>query len=366
MSERSEHNGIYLKFHQRLGEFELDIECEIPDRGITALFGPSGSGKTTVLRAIAGLEHFKGELRFRDEWWQRRLRFVPVHKRPIGYVFQEASLFPHLSVRDNLEFGLKRIKKTQQQLEFKQVGEWLGLEPLLERMPQTLSGGERQRVAIGRALLTSPELLLMDEPLSALDQKSKHEILPYLERLHDHLPIPVIYVSHSLSEVGRLADQLIWLKQGRIQEQGSAQSIMGQLAFAQEHGEEASAILETVVAGHDKKYHLTALDCRFGRLWVKPVRKKMWEKMRVRIPARDVSLSLKEGGQSSILNIWSARVEQITPAEEGQVLVRLGSSDKGEKQVLLARITAKSCDTLSLAPGVEVFARIKSVGVLEQ
>ncbi|MCW8918141.1 MAG: molybdenum ABC transporter ATP-binding protein [Gammaproteobacteria bacterium] len=349
-----------------LGDFSLDVALDLPGRGVTALFGHSGSGKTTILRAIAGLQPFDGTLVVDGEPWQQGRRVLPVHRRPLGYVFQEASLFPHLSVRENLLFGHNRIAKKARRLTLQQVTEWLGLEPLLQRGPQGLSGGERQRVAIGRALLTSPRLLLMDEPLSALDEQSKREILPYLERLHDdYLPIPVLYVSHSLSEVARLADQMVWLKGGRVVDSGPVQAMLTKMELALCHGEEAAAVLDTVVAGHDEKYHLTALDCRFGRLWVRSLPRRLGEGVRVRIPARDVSLSLEEETQSSILNIWRAEVVEIAAAEPGQVLVKLCCPGRMGEQPLLARITSKSHDRLGLHVGLQLYARIKSVGLLE-
>ena len=231
--------------------------------------------------------------------------------------------------------------------------------------PAQMSGGERQRVAIGRALLTSPSLLLMDEPLSALDEQSKREIMPYLERLHDYLPIPVLYVSHSLTEVARLADHMVWLKEGRVVDSGSVQEMLTKMDLALSHGDEAAAVLDTVVAGHDEKYYLTALDCRFGRLWVKAMERRLGESVRVRIPARDVSLSLEEETQSSILNIWRAEVVDIAVADPGQVLIKLCCPERKGSQPLLARITIKSHDRLGLHIGSQVYARIKSVGLLE-
>lgn len=357
--------GIQAEIKSHLGDFTLDIELDLPGRGITALFGHSGSGKTSVLRAIAGLAPFKGYLTVGGEQWQREGNVLPVHRRSLGYVFQEASLFPHLSVQENLLFGFNRIPKKARQLSLAQVVEWLGLEPLLQRRPHHLSGGERQRVAIGRALLSSPSLLLMDEPLSALDEQSKHEIMPYLERLHDFLPIPVLYVSHSLTEVARLADHMVWLKAGRVHDSGRVQEMLTRMELALSHGDEAAAVLDTVVAGHDEKYHLTALDCRFGRLWVRALDKRLGESVRVRIPARDVSLSLEEETQSSILNIWRAEVVDIAAADPGQVLVKLCCPERLGSQPLLARITCKSHDRLGLRIGSQLFARIKSVGLLE-
>lgn len=358
-------SSLQAEIRTTLGEFQLDVSLTIPATGITALFGHSGCGKTTILRAIAGLAPFTGQLLVGDEVWQQGRRFLPVHKRPLGYVFQEANLFPHLSVKENLLFGYRRISAKSRQLKTSQVIEWLGLDSLLQRRPHNLSGGERQRVAIGRALLTSPRVLLMDEPLSALDETSKREIFPYLERLHDYLPIPVIYVSHSLTEVARLADHMVWLKEGHVVDNGPIQSMLSKMELALSHGDEAAAVLDTVVAGHDEKYHLTALDCRFGRLWVRMLERRLGEHVRVRIPARDVSLSLEEETKSSILNIWHAEVVDIAIADPGQVLVKLCCPERRGDQPLLARITVKSHDRLELRIGSQLYARIKSVGLLE-
>jgi molybdate transport system ATP-binding protein len=246
-----------------------------------------------------------------------------------------------------------------------QVVEWLGIGYLLERQPLRLSGGERQRVAIARALLTSPELLLMDEPLSALDERSKREILPYLERLRDELAIPILYVSHSLKEVARLADHMVWMQGGKAIDSGPLQQVLTNMELAISHEEEAAAVMETVVAEHDEHYHLTALDSRFGRLWVKPLKRAVGERVRVSIPARDVSLSLEKEEKSSILNIWEAVVIAIADAEPGQVMVKLCCPENAGNQPLLARITTRSREHLHLVEGSHVFARIKSVGLLE-
>lgn len=357
--------SIEARFQKRLGNFELDVDLRIPSKGVTALFGHSGSGKTTLLRCLAGLERFDGHLFVDKECWQGERYFMPVHKRPLGYVFQEASLFPHLSVEQNLGFGLKRIPASRQQLQMDQVVNWLGINYLLKRRPQFLSGGERQRVAIARALLTSPRLLLMDEPLSALDERSKQDILPYLERLHDELAIPVIYVSHSMKEVARLADHMVWLEQGKVCDSGSTQQVLTNLKLAISHEEAAAAVLDSVVVAHDEHYHLTQLQNAFGTLWVKPMNKQPGETVRVNVPARDVSLSLEKEEHSSILNIWEAQVIEIGDAEPGQVMIKLCCPQNAGKQPLLARITQKSRDKLALEIGSRVYARIKSVGLLE-
>ena len=356
---------IHAQFTTILEQFTLDVDIRLPGYGVTALFGHSGSGKTTLLRCIAGLRRAEGRLSVNGESWQDEGVFRPVHKRPIGYVFQEASLFPHLSVEKNQNFGLKRVPRKERQLRFDQVVDWLGLERLLARRSQRLSGGERQRVAIARALLTSPRLLLMDEPLSALDELSKHDILPYLERLHDELAIPVLYVSHSLKEVARLADHMVWLGNGRVRDSGPLQQVLTGMDLAISHGEEASAVLDTTVIEHDDVYHLTTLHSRFGPLRVHRILREIGDEVRVSIPARDISLSLEREEKSSILNIWDALVIDIVDAEPGQVMVKMCCPENAGGEPLLARITRLSMERLALARGSHVYARIKSVGLLE-
>ena len=352
-------HGIRADFKLQLERFALDVSFSAPNQGVTALFGPSGSGKTTLLRCIAGLERAAGSLHINGEVWQDKARFVPVHKRPLGYVFQEASLFPHLSVRANLEYGLKRIPPSERRVPLEQVTEWLGLERLIERGdPAKLSGGERQRVAIGRALLTSPRLLLMDEPLSALDTGSKQEILPYLERLHRELNIPVLYVSHALEEVTRLADHLVLLEQGRVIASGALNETLARLDLPTAHLDDAGAVIEAAVALHDEKYHLTRLDFPGGQLWVGKVDRPFGSMVRARVLARDVSIATQVPQGTSINNILKARIEEIRDEGPDKVIVRM---TVGEKNMLLSRITRRSRDHLGLVVGMEVFAQAKSV-----
>ncbi len=343
--------------------FTLHAELQVFAHGVIALFGPSGSGKTTLLRCIAGLEPTaNGMLQVKDEMWQSGDRFMPVHRRPLGYVFQEASLFPHLSVRQNLEYGLKRIPPEQRRVQLEQAVEWLGLGKLIGRdSPAGLSGGERQRVAIARALLTSPRLLLMDEPLSALDAASKREILPYLERLHGELDIPVIYVSHSLDEVARLADQLVLMEQGRVVASGALNEVLGRLDLPTAHLDDAGAVIEAGVAAHDEEYHLTRLDFSGGSLWVSKVERAIGSVVRARVLARDVSIATAMPHGSSISNILEARIDEIR--DEGPDRVNLRMS-VGSGKLLLSRITRRSRDQLGLARGMEVFAQVKSVALI--
>jgi molybdate transport system ATP-binding protein len=277
-------------------------------------------------------------------------------------VFQEASLFPHLSVRANLEYGYKRIAPTERKVPLGQVVEWLGLNRLIERAdPAKLSGGERQRVAIGRALLTSPRILLMDEPLSALDTASKQEILPYLERLHRELQIPVLYVSHALDEVARLADHLVLLEKGRILASGALGEMFARLDLPTAHFDDAGAVIEAAVAQHDEVYHLTRLDFSGGHLWVGKVDQPFGTRVRARVLARDVSISMQAPEGTSISNILNARIEEIRDEGPDKVMVRM---KVGESQMLLSRITRRSRDQLGLAAGMYVCAQVKSVALM--
>jgi molybdate transport system ATP-binding protein len=352
---------IEARFHVDRGGFSLDVDLCVPAHGVTALFGPSGCGKTTLLRAIAGLEHHRnGFLKVGDMTWQAAERFVPPHRRPLGYVFQEASLFAHLSVRRNLEYGVKRVPIEQRKVALAQAIELLGIGPLLERKPDRLSGGERQRVAIARALAVSPRLLLMDEPLAGLDVNRKQEILPYLESVHNQLDIPVIYVSHSPDEVARLADHLVLLEAGRVVGAGRIHEMLTRLDSPLAHGSDAETLIEAAVAGHDDTYHLTHLDFAGGRFTV--IRKPLpvGSEVRLRVAARDVSLTLEHQSGTSILNIFPATVDELIAEGEAQVTVRLMVGGVP----ILARITRKSASLLDLKPGKSVYAQAKSVALL--
>ncbi|MBW8900864.1 MAG: molybdenum ABC transporter ATP-binding protein, partial [Massilia sp.] len=262
--------GLRARLRLDRGAFRLDVDLDLPQRGISALFGHSGSGKTTILRAIAGLERAPGgHVALGGEVWQDDARglFVPVHRRALGYVFQEASLFPHLSVRANLEFGRKRVPAHERRFTLEPVTELLGIERLLERRPDGLSGGERQRVAIARALLASPRLLLMDEPLAALDLRRKLEILPYLERMHAELAIPIVYVSHAPDEVARLADHLVLLDDGKAVASGPLTETLARVDLPPSFADDAGVVLDTRLAGHEEDA-LSRLEFDGGALFV--------------------------------------------------------------------------------------------------
>jgi molybdate transport system ATP-binding protein len=341
--------------------FDLNIEFVTPAHGVTAIFGPSGCGKTTLLRAIAGLEQCRdGYLKVGQQIWQDNQLSLPPHRRPLGYVFQEPSLLPHLSVRRNLEYGFKRVTGPERRVAFDQTVTLLELDAMLERRPSTLSGGERQRVAIARALLTSPQLLLMDEPLAALDIQSKADILPFLDRLHEELNIPVLYVSHSPDDVARVADRMIVLEAGSVRASGTVGDIFTRLDLPLAQGDEAEAIIEATVSGHDTEHHLTLLEFPGGQFTITRHVEPLGKQVRLRVLAKDVSLTLKRQSDTSILNIFPATIDQVTGAGPAQLMVRLNAGGVP----ILARITRKSAANLAIEPGKQVFAQVKSIALL--
>lgn len=352
---------IRARFKAPLGSFFLDVDLQCPSSGITSLFGPSGCGKTSVLRAIAGLDRHEGAyVRIGDSVWQDGPFFMPTHRRPLGYVFQESSLFDHLDVRRNLEYGIKRAGGNHQRIALDNAVELLEIGSLLDRKPEKLSGGERQRVAIARALALSPQLLLMDEPLAAVDVERKQEIIPYIESLHRELQIPVIHVSHLPEEVARLADHLVLLDSGKVKAAGDVHELFTRLDLPLARGTEASAIIEAVVAAHDRDYGLSFLDFGVGCIAMAGVDLPIGTSVRLRLAARDVSLTLERQSGTSILNIFPAVVDDISTENEAQVTVRLNT----EKISILASITRKSAEELDLQPGKSVYAQIKSVALL--
>ncbi len=344
-----------------VGDFALDVALDAPMRGITALFGASGSGKTTVLRCVAGLQRLPGRLTVGDAVWQDERQFRAPHARAIGYVFQESSLFPHLSVRRNLDYGARRAVGggPPSGLAFDEVVDLLGLAGLLERAPAALSGGERQRVAVGRALLSRPELLLMDEPLSALDQGARDEILSYFETLHDTLAIPVLYVSHDLAEVARLADRMVVLAAGRKVADGTMEAVLERLDLQPATGRfEAGVVLTARVADQDADFHLTRLDHHGQTMTIPAVDLPIGAEIRVRIRARDVALATRRPEDTSIRNILAGTVVEIRAEPEtafAETLIDIGGGR------LRARVTRESVAALNLAPGVAVHALVKSI-----
>jgi molybdate transport system ATP-binding protein len=353
--------SIVARFRIDRGEFLLDVDVTLPERGVTAVFGPSGCGKTTLLRAIAGLEKAPGGyLKVGDAVWQGPGTFLAPHQRPVGYVFQEPSLFAHLDVRSNLEFGLRRLGAARRKVSLEHAIELLGIGHLLARRPDQLSGGEQQRVAMARALAVSPSLLLLDEPLAALDEQRKAEVLPYLESLHRELDIPVLYVSHARQEVARLADHLMLMADGRIQASGGVRDLFSRLDLDLAHASDAETIIDAVVAERDDVYGLTWMDFPGGRFAVAGRQLPMGRAVRLHVLARDVSLTLERPSRTSILNIFPATVEELGNEAGAQMTVRL----KLGSVPLLSRITRKSAVELDLRPGSAVFVQVKSVALL--
>jgi len=353
-------SGIEAAFAGRMGNFSLEVAFEAPLQGITALFGPSGCGKTTLLRAIAGLNrHLPGRLSVGGALWQDSARgvFLKPHGRAIGYVFQGESLFPHLSVRQNLLFGARRAGEGRLKLD--DVVALLGIGHLLDRDPRALSGGERQRVAIGRALLSQPQLLLMDEPLSALDEIAKGDILPYLEGLHRALSVPILYVSHDISEVARLADRMIVMADGRKVTEGSIQAVMERLDLQPMTGRfDAGVVIHARVARHDHGYALTHLEYDGQSLTIPLVEAPVGQTVRLSIRARDVSLATRKPEGISVRNILSGTIVDIR--EEAGTAYAETLIDVGGTRIR-SRITRASVADLGLRPGVPVYALVKSI-----
>lgn len=357
---------IEARLHLPRGGFTLDLALNLPAKGVTALFGPSGCGKTTVLRALAGLERANGHVALGGTVWQDDAQrvFVPTHQRAIGYVIQEAALFPHLNVQDNLAYGMKRIAQAERRIALGQVLELLGISHLLQRRPDTLSGGERQRVAIARALATSPALLLMDEPLAALDAQRKAEVLPYLDRLHEELGIPVVYVTHAIDEVARLADHLVLMDAGRVLAHGPLPDMLARLDLPLALGDDAGVVLDAVIGERDTQWQLARLDVdgQACHLWSRDQGLPVGRHVRLRVLARDVSLTRTPQTGTSIGNQLRGTVEAIADDEHpalALVRVRVGSVP------VVARLTRRSAHALELAVGMPVWTQVKTVALME-
>lgn len=355
--------SLELSLHHGWPNFQLQVDLSLHDQGVTVLFGPSGCGKTSILRTIAGLERFKGvTVRFNGMAWQEKKHFVPPHKRAIGYVFQEARLFDHLSVRDNLLYGQKR-SHAQGKTDSQEIIALLGLEELLERSSLHLSGGEKQRVAIGRALLSEPDILLMDEPLSALDEGNKQAILPYLEQLAQQLSVPIVYVTHDRREVERLADQVILLDQGRVTAQGTVQDVFNDAKSPFAQTAQVRSLWQVPIGAHDDADDLTALDLGQGHcLWVPRLAKPVGASVRVALAAKDVSLSMQYPEGSSLLNILPARVISLDDGVHSSVRVQARLQTG---QPIFALITKRSRRQLGLQVGDDLYIQIKTVSFVE-
>ncbi len=346
--------------------FELAADLVLPSRGVTVLFGPSGCGKTSVLRVIAGLEAgAHGRVALDGEVWQDDAGriFMPPHRRPIGMVFQEPRLFPHLSVRANIEYGLRRLPAAQRRIRPDDVAALLGIEALMARRPASLSGGEAQRVAMARALCTSPKLLLMDEPLAALDEARKDEVLPYLERLKRELGMPIVYVTHSPRERARLADHLVLLDAGRVLQSGTIEALSAMPRGPMAAQDDAAVVLDAQVMAHHAAAQITQLAIDGGILWSTQPALVPGRTVRMQIHARDVSIALQPPPHTSIVNQLGARIVSCDDDGPGRCLLVL---QVGERTRLLARLTRKSVLELKLAPGLAVTAMVKGVAVLDR
>jgi molybdate transport system ATP-binding protein len=351
--------AIKLKYKS----FSLDLDLSLPLKGITVLFGPSGSGKTSLLRCLAGLEQARGLIRLGDECWldSGRNVFKPTWQREIGYVFQEASLFEHINVHDNLMFGLKRARRSGQSYSLQDSVKLLGIGHLLEREVQHLSGGERQRVAIARALATQPKLLLLDEPLASLDVLRRREVLPWLEGLHDALKMPVVYVTHAVDELARLADHLVLLDQGEVSASGPIDVVSRSQAMALAIGEDAGIVSHAVVLHRDEANHMVQLQFGSGSVWVRDQGLAIGRRVRIRILARDISLTKTVQEDTTIQNHLRGTIESIEAFQHpAQAVVRV----RCEQEVLLAHVTYRSLKRLALGPGSPVWCQVKSVALI--
>lgn len=365
----AESASIAAEIRCTLGSFSLDVAFTVPLVGCTVLFGPSGCGKTTILRCVAGLQRSSGRLRVGGEMWQDDsvALFREPHDRPVGYVFQEASLFPHLSVRENLLFGARRAAKrgTPEALRFDEVVELIGIGALLRRAPASLSGGERQRVAMGRALLSQPRLLLLDEPLSGLDGATKEEILPYLEALHERLSIPMFYVTHDMAEADRLADMLVLLERGRVLAAGPLAELEARADLPLMQAPQATVTLQGCVTSIDTEFALTHLSVDGGALIVPGHHGPLGSRRRLRIGAADVSFTRVRPTETTVLNCLPARIVAVEPriGDDARVHVVAALGEEGKGARIVGRVTRKSREALGLAPGMPVFAQIKSVAL---
>lgn len=361
VSGRDLMDDIVLRCHLRRPGFTLDVKLGLPGSGVTALFGPSGSGKTTLLRVIAGLQRTaEGLLTFKGECWQGPGVWVPPHRRRLGYVFQEASLFSHLTVLGNLRYGLTR-SPAKDIAALGHAIELLGIGHLLDRGPEGLSGGERQRVAIARALAASPRILLMDEPLAALDLKRKLEILPYLKRLHDELDIPILYVTHSPDEVARLADHIVVMDDGRVIANGPLRETLARLDLPVRLGEDLGVVFDATVGEIDSTWHMARLDFKGGALWTPDRGGLTGAKVRVRVLASDVSLAQMQPQHSGIENVLRGRIDAIaTDDHPGLSLVRVSVGETA----FVARLTRRAVYDLAVDVGQEVWLQVKSVALM--
>ena len=353
---------LSVNFNKALGSFRLKTQFEVEEGSITAIFGKSGAGKTSTINAIAGLTRPDvGVIQIGNTTlFDQNLRInLPIYKRQIGYVFQDDRLFPHMTVRNNLIYGTPKNRDVANSLNLTDITGLLELAPLLERRPRTLSGGEKQRVAIGRALLSNPKLLLMDEPLASIDVQHRFEILPFIQRVREKTGITIIYVTHALEEVIFIADQIILLSEGRVTAQGTVEEIMSRLDLHPMTSRfDAGAVISAIYSGYDREFDLGELSFDGGTLRIAGLNAEIGIHLRAHIRARDVSLMLDKPKDTSVLNVFKGELIEIRHEDGPQLdlLINIGTP-------LIARITRKSLNDLNLDIGSKVYAMIKAVAI---
>jgi molybdate transport system ATP-binding protein len=344
-----------------IGDFSLDVEFEFPSAGVTALFGASGSGKTTVLRCLAGLEsNVKSVVHISNEIWSDDNVFLPAHRRSVGYVFQDAGLLPHLTVAKNLDYATKRSHQTCSESERIRIFSMLGINHIMNKLPSQLSGGEKQRVSIARALLIKPKILLMDEPLASLDAKRKHEILPYLEKLHEHTEVPIIYVSHDLQEVAKLADYVVVIDEGRVAKADSVMATINDYQLSNLYHQGLSSVIETEVEEIEAQWKLSRVAIGRQHMWVVNNNDEVGKKLRLNIAAKDVSVATSKPTDTSVLNILAGQLTEISTTDtSSKAILKVAV----ESSNLFAEISLKSLDKLSLNIDDNIWLQIKTIAV---
>jgi len=352
--------SLNFNFKRVYDGFTLEAKTSILADGVTAIFGPSGAGKTSLLRFIAGLDKIEGgQLSFKNEIWQSSNVWLPPWQRKVAYVFQQPSLFTHLNVQANLDFASKRAVKNSVGLSQADITEMFDLGALLNRSVTTLSGGQQQRVTMARALCSRPQLLLMDEPLSALDNTSKKQIMPYLESLSTDIGLPIIYVSHAVREVARLADSVLLMNNGRIDAQGDLEQMLVRINIP-EQSADVENLVQAKLVEYDAKYGLSILDSNIGRISVAKIDQPIGSRVRLILSARDVSLTLQHQKETSILNIFPAKIENLESIDQAQMLVKLSTNNS----LIYAKITHKSAHNLALKVGLNVYCQAKAISLL--